>query len=145
VWYTFFNRIDLIHLMNMAHIDLGYDLLNYLVEQGFQPGERLPSIQELQDQEHLGVSASKIREQLEVARALGLVEVRSKTGTRLKGYSFAPAVRLSLLYALAMNPHHFELFGALRNHVEIAFWHEACALLTDEDGLMRKCIERAPC
>ncbi len=126
------------------HIDLDSDLLNYLVKHGFQPGDRLPSINELQETDHLGVSASKIREQLEVARALGLVEVRTKTGTRLQEYSFAPAVRLSLFFALSTNLHYFEQFSALRTHLEVAFWNEACALLTDEDTAeMRAYIEAA--
>jgi DNA-binding FadR family transcriptional regulator len=120
----------------MHSIDLGSDLLNFIVRSEVEPGERLPTISELQDDAHLGISVSKVREQLEVARALGLVDVRSKTGTRLKEYSFAPAVRLSLLYALAQNPGLFQHFSELRNHVEDAFWIEACTLLEDEDRAM---------
>lgn len=128
----------------MPSIDLESDLLNYLVRQGYRPGDRLPTIQELQDRDRLGVSISKVREQLEVARALGLVEVRSKTGMRLKDYCFTPAVRLSLLFAIAGDPHRFEQFTALRNHVEVAFWHEACAQLTEDDtDLMRRCVAQA--
>ncbi len=128
----------------MPSLDLDSDLLNYIVEKGFQPGDRLPTINELQEPDHLGVSISKVREQLEVARALGMVEVRSKTGMRMKAYSFAPAVRLSLFYALANDPHQFEMFSELRNHVEAAFWHEACARMTDEDRtVMRACVDRA--
>lgn len=117
----------------MADIQLPSDLLNYIVQRGLRPGDRLPTINELQDASHLGVSASKIREQLEVARALGLVEVRSKIGTHIKDYSFAPAVRLSLFFALANDLHTFELFSNLRTHLEVAYWHEACALLTPQD------------
>lgn len=125
-------------------IDLDSDLLNYIVKNGFQPGDRLPSINELQDADHLGINASKVREQLEVARALGLVEVRSKTGTRLQEYSFTPAVRLSLFFALASDLHNFELFSALRTHLEVAFWNEACALLIPDDiAEMRGYIEAA--
>jgi len=125
-------------------IDLDSDFLNYIIKHGFQPGSQLPSIQKLQEAEHLGVSASKIREQLEVARALGLVEVRSKTGTRLQEYSFAPAVRLSLFFALATKLHYFEQFSALRTHLEVAFWNEACALLTADDiAEMQGTIEAA--
>lgn len=128
----------------MNHIDLGSDLLNFIIESGLQPGDRLPTITELQHEKHLGVSASKIREQLEVARTLGLVEVRSKTGMRLKEYDFTPAVRLSLFYALATDLGNFELFQILRNHIETAFWHEACAVLTEEDRtVMRQCIDEA--
>ena len=128
----------------MPIIDLGSALLNYIVDTGLQPGDRLPSISELADADHLGSSASKVREQLEVARALGLVEVRSKTGTRLREYSFAPAVRLGLLYAIAQNPALFDRFSQLRIHVEVAFWREACGALTEADKqTMRDCVDSA--
>ncbi len=128
----------------MPEIDLDSELLDYMIRAGFQPGDRLPTINELQEDEHLGVSISKVREQLEVARALGLVEVKSKTGMRMKAYSFTPAVRLSLFFALAQDQHNFELFGEVRNHIEVAFWNEACERLLDEDKqVMRECLEKA--
>lgn len=128
----------------MTAIDLGSDLLNYIIENELQPGDRIPPINELQDDEHLGISAGKVREQLEVARALGLVEVRSKTGMRIKDYSFTPSVRLSLLFALASNLNYFEMFSELRNHIEFAFWDEACNLLTDADKqAMWDCVHAA--
>ncbi len=128
----------------MPQIDLDSDLLEYIVKNGFQAGDRLPTINELQEKEHLGISISKVREQLEVARALGLVEVRSKTGMRMKEYSFTPAVRLSLFCALALDSHNFELFSQLRNHIETSFWNTACETLLDEDKAeMRACVDAA--
>lgn len=127
----------------MSAIDLGSDFLNYIVRQGFQPGDRLPSIQELTNDSHLDMSANKVREQLEVARTMGWVEVRSKRGTRIKDYAFTPAVRLSALYAMACGE-RFESFASLRNHVESAYWNEACALLRAEDlAVMQACIDGA--
>jgi len=127
----------------MPNINLGSDLLNYIIRKGFKPGDRLPSIQELTSDSHLNMSASKVREQLEVARALGWVEVRSKRGTIVTDYAFTPAVRLSALYALARGE-RFELFASLRNHVEAAYWIEACELLTDDDcATMQSCIDIA--
>ncbi len=124
-------------------MDLGSDFLNYIVRQGFQPGDRLPSIQELTNDSHLDMSANKVREQLEVARTMGWVEVRSKRGTRIKTYAFTPAVRLSALYAMACGE-SFESFASLRNHVESAYWNEACALLHKEDlAIMQACIDGA--
>lgn len=117
----------------MPQIALDSELLDYIVKNGYQPGDRLPTINELQEKEHLGISISKVREQLEVARALGLVEVRSKTGMRMKEYTFTPAVRLSLFCALALDPGSFEFFSQLRNHIENAFWLEACERLTEDD------------
>jgi len=116
----------------MNDIDLGSDLLNYIVQRGYGPGDRLPSIQELAGNEHLDMSVNKVREQLEVARILGLVEVRSKRGTRLRPYKFTPAVRLSAMLAMALGG-SFEAFASLRKHVEAAFWNEACALLGAAD------------
>ncbi|MFW5748654.1 MAG: FadR/GntR family transcriptional regulator [Chloroflexota bacterium] len=128
----------------MTDIDLGSDLLNFIISEGFEPGDRLPTITELQADDKLGVSTSKVREQLEVARTLGMVDVRSRTGTRLRPFSFTPAVRLSLLYALAQDPNAFTQFSELRTHIETAFWHEACAMLEDDDrAVMRACVDRA--
>ena len=91
----------------------------------------LPSHKKLS--EVLGVSVASLREQLEVARALGLVEVRPRLGTKRRDYSFTPAIRQSLGYALALNNEHFRKYSELRNHVEAAFWYEAVAKLTEED------------
>jgi DNA-binding FadR family transcriptional regulator len=112
-------------------IDLSSELLNFLADEGLKPGDRLPAISELA--QRLGISTGKLREQLEVARTLGLVEVRPKTGTRVLEYRFLNSLRTGLLYALATDPDSFGPFGELRNHVEAAFWHEAVTQLTAED------------
>jgi DNA-binding FadR family transcriptional regulator len=91
----------------------------------------LPTLNELSRE--LGISVAGLREQLEVARALGLVEVRPRTGTRRLAYSFAPAVKQSLGYALALSQAHFEKYSELRIHIETAYWDEAVALLTEDD------------
>ena len=63
---------------------------------------------------------------------------------KMKPYSFTPAVRLSLFFALAQDQHNFELFGEVRNHIEAAFWNEACERLHDEDKqVMRECLDKA--
>lgn len=102
----------------------------------------LPPLAELSRE--LSISVAALREQLEVARALGLVEVRPRTGMRRKVYSFAPAVRQSLGYALALNNEHFEKYSDLRNHIESAYWNEAVCMLTDEDKQeLKTIIDRA--
>jgi DNA-binding FadR family transcriptional regulator len=106
------------------------EFLNYLathdeVEQG------LPTLKNLSVK--LGVSLASLREQLEVARALGLVEIKPRLGMRRRDYSFTPAVRQSLGYALALNDEHFRKYAELRNHVESAFWHQAVQKLTAQD------------
>lgn len=102
----------------------------------------LPSLKKLS--EELGVSVASLREQLEVARSLGLVEVRPRTGMRRKPYSFAPAVRQSLDYAIAVDKDHFLAFADLRQHIETAYWHEAVKTLTPEDHeILKQLLSRA--
>ena len=91
----------------------------------------LPTLKKLSRK--LGVSVASLREQLEVARALGLVEVKPRLGTKRRDYSFTPAVRQSLGYALALDNEHFRKYAELRNHVESAFWYKAVERLTVED------------
>ncbi len=112
------------------------ELLQYLARHrqalnGKALSEAIPPLTDLSAE--MDVSIGKLREQLEVARALGFVDVRPRTGIRHAPYEFLPAVRVSLLYALAIDPAYFEQFSLLRTHVEFGFWHEAAALLTPED------------
>ena len=117
------------------------EFLRYLAAHEDAEGS-LPPLMDLSKE--LGISVAALREQLEVARALGLVEVRPRTGMRRKIYSFAPAIRQSLGYALALNNAHFEKYSDLRNHVESAYWDEAVCELTAEDKKELKLIvERA--
>jgi DNA-binding FadR family transcriptional regulator len=102
----------------------------------------LPSLKNLSME--LGVSLASLREQLEVARALGLVEIKPRLGMRRRDYSFTPAVRQSLGYALALNNEHFRKYSELRNHVESAFWHQAvCKLTASDKQELRNLVARA--
>ncbi|MDP1547656.1 MAG: FCD domain-containing protein [Anaerolineales bacterium] len=117
------------------------EFLSYLASHP-EAENKLPPLTELSRE--LGVGVAALREQLEVARALGLVEVRPRTGMRRKPYSFAPAVMKSLDYALAMNKEHFVAFADLRQHIETAYWHEAVRMLTPEDhNELQELLERA--
>lgn len=106
------------------------EFLQYLASHE-QTEQSLPALTVLRQE--LGVSVASLREQLEVARALGFVEVRPRVGIRRQPYSFFPSVRQSLQYALALDHNHFETFANLRNHVESAYWFEAVEKLTDAD------------
>ena len=110
---------------------LDSDFLRYLLVDGHTPGDRLPSLNEISTV--TGMSVGKLREQFEVARALGLVDASPRRGIVRTGYDFLPAVRLSLLVALTIDPGYFAAFSGLRAHLETAYWEEAVVLLTDED------------
>ena len=128
----------------MNRIELGSELLNYLAQAPLQPGDRLPTIHELTADTQLGISISKVREQLSIARTLGLVHVKTKNGIQLRAYDFKPPVLLSLLYALARDESYFDLFAELRVQLEVAFWDEACLGLNQRHfSSMRACVVAA--
>ncbi len=107
------------------------EFLSYLASHPEAESKSLPSLQELSREIGIGVPA--LREQVGVARALGLVEVRPRTGIRRLAYSFAPAVKQSLGYALALDSEYFRQFSDMRTHLETAYWREAVEKLTEED------------
>jgi DNA-binding FadR family transcriptional regulator len=117
------------------------EFLRYLASHP-EAEQGLPSLNELSRK--LGISVAGLREQLEVARALGLVEVRPRTGTRRRPFSFAPAVNQTLGYAVVLDRSHFDQFAQLRNHIEDAYWDEAVRKLTEEDKQqLKSLVQRA--
>ncbi|HEY5901471.1 MAG TPA: FCD domain-containing protein [Anaerolineales bacterium] len=118
------------------------EFMHYLASLREPEAQGLPALTELSRE--LGVSVASLREQLEVARALGLVDVRPRLGMRRLPYTFRPAVRQSLAYALAQDEGKFEKYSELRNHIESAYWDEAVRKLTDDDKAeLRAIIVRA--
>lgn len=118
------------------------EFLTYLSQVDPSNNYRIPALADLSKE--LGVSIASLREQLEVARMLGLVEVRPKTGIRRLKYTFLPAVKQSLSYALTINPQAFKHFSDLRNHIEATYWYEAVSQLTGEDiQYLQDLVQRA--
>jgi DNA-binding FadR family transcriptional regulator len=117
----------------VVHNQTSYELLEYLsaTEKSQVKSNHIPSLKDLSQE--LEVSIALLREQLEVAKAFGFVEVRPRTGIRRLPYSFLPAVRQSLSYAIEIDRQKFNFFSDLRNHVEAAYWYEAAASLTADD------------
>ncbi len=132
-------------LRDRASLDQISEFMKYLASCGNSDTDRLPPLTELSQE--LGISVASLREQLEVARTFGLVEVRPKTGIRRLPYTFSPAVINSLAYAVRTDDRHFRSFSDLRNHVEMAYWYQAVVLLTSEDhdylrGLVKSAQEK---
>jgi DNA-binding FadR family transcriptional regulator len=118
------------------------EFMQFLAGQARGNADHLPTLAELSQQ--LEVSIATLREQLEVARALGLVEVKPRSGMRLLPYTFRPAVQRSLDYALTVDPTYFQTYSDLRSHLESAYWYQAVAQLTQADlDAMRDLIARA--
>lgn len=122
-----------------------FDLLNYFSGHSRQTDKEMceiPSLKDLSDQQ--GVSIAMLREQLSVAREFGFVEVQPRTGITLLPYTFTPAVRRSLSYALSLDRKYFEDFSDLRRHTEANYWSEAVAKLTPQDiQRLQVLVERA--
>jgi DNA-binding FadR family transcriptional regulator len=93
--------------------------------------DKLPALKDLSAE--LGLSISTLREQMGVAKALGLVDVRPRLGIRTLPYSFTPAVDASLCYAIKQDSAYFEDFVDLRRHLEYAYFPQAIELLEESD------------
>jgi DNA-binding FadR family transcriptional regulator len=117
----------------MPHNYSQNEFIQYLTDSYDQqdPFGRIPSLSKLS--QDLGVSVARLREQLEVARVLGFVEVRPRTGMRRLPYSFLPAVSQSISYAIEIDQSYFDVFSELRNHLEAVYWDEAVHRLMPED------------
>jgi len=129
----------------MAHQRFESEFFNYLIASatdGESASNRLPSLNALSQE--LGVSVARLREQLEVAKALGFVEVRPRTGIRRLPYDFTPAIWQSLSYAITIEPSLFQAYADLRRQVELAFWDKAVrALLPDDHLELQNYIDQA--
>lgn len=107
------------------------ELLKYLSAIPEDVNGRIPPLAELSQE--LGISTATLREQLEVARMMGIVEVRPKTGIRKQQYSFRPAVTTSVAYAVSQASTNFAAFSDVRKHLEAAYFIEAAQLLSQND------------
>jgi DNA-binding FadR family transcriptional regulator len=128
----------------MAPYNKQSEFMNYLLDSvnGDANSVRLPSLSEMSVT--LGISVARLREQLEVARSLGFVEARPRTGIRRLPYSFLPAVRQSLFYAIELDQENFNIYNDLYNHIETAYYDQAVRLLEPEDlEELKNLVQRA--
>jgi DNA-binding FadR family transcriptional regulator len=126
--------------MQLNKLDSAF--LRYLVDSQVAPGERLPTLNQIGKE--LGVSVGKLREQLEIARGLGLVSVRPRVGIVREPFDFSQAVLAGVLFGLGTGEAHFKQFSDLRQAIEIDFWDTAVRGLTSEDKTyLQLLIDRA--
>lgn len=107
------------------------DLLDYIIDRELEPGDRLPALTDLGKE--LGLSVGKLREDLEVARRLGIVSVRPRLGIRREAFDFYPAVQASLRFGLSTGEASFRQYSQLRQSIESSMWHQAVIALTPDD------------
>jgi len=105
--------------------------MQYLAALPQQGSVRIPPLTELS--RILGISIATLREQMEVARAMGIIEVHPRTGIHRLPFTFTSAVSNSLAYSIAAEEKSFIQFADFRKHVESAYWKQAVSLLTEDD------------
>ena len=110
---------------------LDSEFLDYLITHHVNPGDRLPALSEIGD--GMGVSVGKLREQLAVARGMGVVSVRPRLGIQREPFDFADSVLPAILFSLATGETTFAQLSSLRRAIEVSFWDEAVVLLTPDD------------
>jgi len=105
--------------------------LEYILALAQDGKDNIPPIKQIgQD---LGLSTPCVREQMELARNLGLIKVQPRKGISLLPYDFSPAVVKSLYYAIRSNLDYFQQYSILRNQLEKSFFIESAKMLDNSD------------
>ncbi|MBT3321419.1 MAG: FCD domain-containing protein [Anaerolineae bacterium] len=118
------------------------DFLKYLAARKKSDKEGIPALDQLSAE--LDINRAALREQVAVARALGLVSVKPRVGIQRLAYSFTPALQQSLGYAILRDRANFEKYSDLRTHVESAYFHQAVEKLEPVDiEELKELIEEA--
>jgi DNA-binding FadR family transcriptional regulator len=120
------------------------DLLTYLAKSVVE-NTSIPSIALLSLE--LGISTASVREQLEVAKRLGVVEVKPKVGIQPRAFSLTEPLNTALSYGLAVDSTLFDQFADLRKHLESSYWFESVSQLNRADvdhlqGLVTQALSR---
>ncbi len=125
----------------LTHAVFEYILREELTCEGDEP-TKLPPLGELA--EALGVSKSKLREELLAAQAYGVIEMRPGDGTYVQPFDFYAAIRPAVLYGIACDKRNFDRVYRLRMQLETGFWEQAAGALTPEDlTRLMAIVERA--
>jgi DNA-binding FadR family transcriptional regulator len=116
--------------------------LHYLIDNDVPPGQRLPALSDISSE--MGISVGKLREEMEIARKMGLVSVRPRLGIQREPFEFSQMLLDGVLFGLATGEANFEQYSQLRQVVETGFWDQAVKLLTTEDKeQLRTLVTRA--
>jgi DNA-binding FadR family transcriptional regulator len=113
-------------MMNQNNTNLS-EFMTYLASIPETSSQKIPPLNLLSRE--LGISVATLREQLEEARSLGIVEVKPKAGIRKLPYDFSTALKPGLTYAVHEGCISYQQFADLRKHLETAYFVEAAQSL----------------
>lgn len=106
-------------------------LLDTIMSQGLEPGERLPSERELGEQ--FGVSRTVIREAVRSLAAKGLIDVRTGSGLRVAAVKAAAVTESMNLFLRGSGLLDYGRIHEVRTTIEIQVACLAAERATDED------------
>jgi len=105
--------------------------LDYLIEKDPIKNRKTFSIREIS--QDLGISTASVRELLEFAKFLGIIQTQPRNGIVMLPYQFNPAVIKSLYCAVKIDRKYFNQFADVRNHLERAYFKDSVVLLNQEE------------
>jgi len=116
--------------------------LEYLLAHANSVEPKIPPIKQIGID--LGLSTPNVRELMELARNMGVIQIQPRVGITLLPYKFTPAVTKSVYYAIKSNLEYFNQFSELRNHLEKAYFIQSINLLDSNDlRELQKIVEKA--
>ena len=107
------------------------DFIEYLLSFYRRGEKKLPSIADIADD--LGISIPNVREQLAIAKHMGLITIQPRKGIAILPYDFSHAVSTSLYFAARSNYKYFKQYSDLRNQIEKAYFEKAASRLAKAD------------
>lgn len=124
----------------LLHHSVQEALKDYVVENGFKPGDALPAESELARQ--LGVSRTSVREAVKALETIGILESRRGSGVYVGSFSFDPLVE-ALPYGLMPDTNAIAELLDVRCTLEVALVERAIARRTPEQlAALRANLER---
>lgn len=114
----------------LLYISVQDAIKDYIFENNLQPGDPLPSENELSEQ--LGVSRNSVREAVKALVSLGVVDSRRGLGLFVQSFSLTPLLD-SLPYAFMSDLRALEELLDMRRILEVAMIGEAIQTFTDAD------------
>jgi DNA-binding FadR family transcriptional regulator len=105
--------------------------IEYLLALAQDGKDNIPPIKQIGQE--LGLSTPCVREQMELARNLGIIKVQPRKGISLLPYDFSPAVVKSLYFAIKSDRDYYYQYSVLRNQLEKSFFVESVKMLDNSD------------
>lgn len=126
IYMSGFKRLHFPH----RHELIQEQIKQYILENGLEPGSKLPS--EIEIAERIGVSRSVVREAMRSLEAVGVIETLHGSGRYLKGFDFENIAH-NLAYSLVLDKVSLIDLLEVRRVIECSFLGQAVDSLDEND------------